>query len=188
MWVNITNLKAMIAELEAHYDPMTQWVGRYGCSHEMIDYPHGSTGHFFSNYAMRQFVKHISYYDSCRPDLWDDLCVRIVMDQLGQDFYAGCSTQFIISFPRTGGLQNISAIAPCENWNFFERHSQLQIPPTPMRDAVTVHMHSIPMEAWTMLLTLCHNLSVVWAMRSRFTRAYFCHPRKIYPRLPAMPS
>jgi hypothetical protein len=174
MWVNITNLRDMVRRLDEHYDPMTQWVGRYGCGHQSIDYPHGSTGHFFSNFAVRELAKHVKIYDACDRTLWDDLCVRLTMEKLGYEFYSGCSTQFIISYPRGG--QKWSVAPNCSRLAFYDARSLLKIPPTPLYDAVTVHMHSIPMEFWNVLLLEANHMSVIWEKRGYFVRPFFCKP------------
>jgi hypothetical protein len=43
MSVNVTNLVELAKSLEKQYNPLTQWVARYGCHYNFgHDYPHGS--------------------------------------------------------------------------------------------------------------------------------------------------
>jgi hypothetical protein len=162
MYVNVTNLMAMIGALEREFDPMVEWVSRYGCHcYGGIDYPHGSTGHLFSNFAVRRLITNIPFFDECPKHWCEDRCVRFTMDKMDIPFYGGCSVQFIITFP--AAISQRFRVMPCPQFSSFGGClSLLAIPPTPISTAVTAHMHRIPMQLWTAALLLARNFSIVW--------------------------
>jgi hypothetical protein len=174
MYVNVTNLMEFVSELEKRYDPMTEWVGRYGCHFFGIDYPHGSTGHFFSNLGVHRLVGNMGVFDRC-PTRWgEDLCMRYVMDKLVIPFYEGCSTRFIITFP--GSSKTLRSPIICPELHFFEEKSLVQLGPTAVSTAVAIHMHAMKMQVWTARLREAHGLSVVWAKKRSHGTPLFCVP------------
>jgi hypothetical protein len=76
MYVNVTNLLELVKQLERAFDPEHEFVARYGCHFAKgFDYPHGSTGHLFSAYAVRQFIADIPVFDACPQRFCDDICL-----------------------------------------------------------------------------------------------------------------
>jgi hypothetical protein len=170
MFVNVSNLLKMIKELEEKYDPMSEWVSRYGCgSFFGLDYAHGSTGHFFSNFAVKTLANNTAIFDNC-PRRWnEDSCLHFVMDKLKLPFYESCSTKFIISFPEDIGELKVKKICPSYNlWGV--RPSKITTGHTPVIEAVALHMHHIPMDFWRDWInrTMALNLSIIWKWRARF--------------------
>jgi hypothetical protein len=172
MYVNITNLLELVWSLEQNHDPMNAWVARYGCHYTRgIDYPHGSTGHLLSSYAVRQLVENVAVFDSCPRKQCEDVCLRFTMDRLGIPFYDGCSAQFVITFPRAFGT--ITHPPRCPTFQFYNNNSRIFIPPTPVLTAVTFHMHQLRMDRWKALILGAQNLSIVWILR-KVDRIFFC--------------
>jgi hypothetical protein len=166
MYVNLTNLCKMIDELNQQYHPMEEWVSRYGCAFHMgIDYPHGSTGHLFSNKAVRTLVESIPIFDDCPPKDAEDLCVRFTMDKLNIPFYSGCSRYFATGFPdaSVSTIQSmIDNARPCPDYGMMSIHSLAKLRPCPITKAVTIHMHAVRMDKWTEYLHRASSLSLVW--------------------------
>jgi hypothetical protein len=174
MYVNVTNLLKFLQELEGRFDPMKQWVGRYGCHWYGMDYPHGSTGHLFSNFAVQGFVQNVPIFDEC-PARWnEDLCTGFVINKLAIPFHEGCSTQFIITFPRS--IKQIRGPVQCPEFQFYGRRSHIRLPPTPISTAVTIHMHAMDMGGWTARLRMAYHLSVAWMRRGSEGVPFFCLP------------
>jgi hypothetical protein len=170
MYLNLTNMKDFIANLEARYDPMTDFVGRYGCSHWKRDFPHGSTGFLFSNAAVRLLFGSLAEFQNCKGN--DDLCMRNMYDLLHMSFHEGCSSRFIVTFPRN--ISKLSKPIKCPRHQSYGRRSLIRVPPALVKAAVTIHMHGIPMHFWTNWVKMAADSSIAWVRNGTENVPVFC--------------
>jgi hypothetical protein len=168
MYVNVTNLKALIGKLEAEYDPMTEWVARHGCSSYDIDTVHSSSGVLLSHAAVRRLLSAVWFFDALGSNLGPEFCLRRVMDRIGVRFYEGCSPQFFIAFPRNS--RDVQNPMPCPQYNVFGRETRIRVSPLSVSEAVAIHMHDIRMELWTDSIKNAENVSVCWNLDPFFCR------------------
>jgi hypothetical protein len=160
MYVNITNLRALIAKLDSEYDPMTEWVARHGCTGYEIDTVHSSTGILLSQAAVKRLVNSVWYFDAAPSNFGLDFCMRLVMDRIGVKFYEGCSPQFFIGFPRSS--RDLQDPIACPQYNIFGKETRVRVSPLLVSRAVAIHMHDIRMELWTDSIRNAENVSVYW--------------------------
>jgi hypothetical protein len=168
MYVNVTNLKKMIKELEVEYDPMTEWVSRFGCANLDQDFPHGGTGYLFSNFAVRTLLRNISLFDRCSEKIPWDICVGRLLARLGMPFFESCSNKFVIGF--AGNMKDLADPVACPSFSSFGGMSRLKVAPVSVADAVTLHMHEIKMELWSPWVKASNNVSIFWNKRPMFCR------------------
>jgi hypothetical protein len=169
MYLNVSNLLRMIEDLEGQYDPMSQWVSRYGCAvFRDQDYAYGSTGHLFSNFAVKTLVNNVAVFDSCPSDQGEDLCLYWIMRKLNLPFYESCSTKFVVTFP--SDIKNLTVKKICPEYSTWAHQTRLRIGYTPVIGAVAYHMHNIPMELWMDWLkqAMAANISVVFHSGAKF--------------------
>jgi hypothetical protein len=182
MFVNVTNLRKFLHELNAQYHPQDEWVARYGCAnHEGIDYPHGSTGHLFSNSAVRTLLSNIAIFDACPERHAEDICVRFTMNALRIPFYASCSDYFVVGFPDVS-LSTYSVMtreAPrCPTRGMISSYSLIMPLPCPVPKAVTVHMHAVRMDKWMDYLHGAAHLALAWIPKEfGYPGVHFCVPQ-----------
>jgi hypothetical protein len=127
-----------------------------------IDYPHGSTGHFFSNHAVRILANSTDIFDACPAEFCEDVCVRFTMDRLQIPFYEGCTSKFVITFPHN--ISSLVTAEACPRWAVMTPGSKIRVGHGPVVESVTLHMHGIPTESWTdwILRAQAAKMSVIW--------------------------
>jgi hypothetical protein len=180
VFVNVTNLLDEIHHLERQYDPFSQWVARYGCHRFMgLDCPHGSTGHMYSNRAVRMLVDNIEVFDRCKRGTYEDVCTRTTIDALNQSFYNGCSSRFIIQLPDIHD-SDIRALVRrrtdyvCAAWQNHGAVSEIRVGPSQVSSAITIHMHKLKMEDWASILHSERHLWVTWVRSEHSVGARLC--------------
>jgi hypothetical protein len=165
----------LIRKLERDYDAMRDWVGRYGCVYRFfLDYPHGSSGHLFSSFAVRSLIAKIPVFDSW-PGTWgEDLCTRKTIDVIHNGFGQGCSNQFVVDFPQQIVLTGPERMGACEQYLLLGGTSKIVHMPCAVTDAVTLHMHKIPMQLWKEKIGAGMKLSVMWKVKKDQHWMAFC--------------
>jgi hypothetical protein len=82
------------------------------------------------------------------------------MNARNLSFYEGCSSQFVIAFPKS--FRTARNPPTCMKFQKYGGGSKIRVPPSLVSAGVTFHMHEIPMDRWKTLILGTWNLSVLW--------------------------
>lgn len=158
-FIRIKNLEKMLFELEKKLDPMKEWGLVYNCheyGHKL--YPHGGTGYIFSNYAIRKFLENgHQFLWECKNSA-DDIELGYFIEHFGLNVEDYISNKFVVTYPNTQlnviKDWDFSPVKTCPKFYRLYRGGP-KMKPCTLSDAVSIHMHKVPMDEAAFLLD--HN-------------------------------
>ena len=165
-FINLTGLVLLSQELEARFgDPMKTFSAAFNF-HEWnhILYPQGGTGWLFSNAAMKVIQANKNRFIWHCGGSFDDVALANFMNEMNQSVAKFQDNRFIVTWPNTEGeviyKQLWSKQIECPD-KYYLWDGAPGLEPCPVKSAVSIHMHKVPMEeAWEQLIRVPDGIGV----------------------------